>query len=92
MLVRKIGEDHFRKGIQEYLKTYAYGNATWEGLIDILDSYTEEDLKTWSHIWINEKGMPTIQSVAAHDSAVFIQTDPWERNLVWPQDIRYTSL
>ena len=48
MLIKKMGKESFRKGIQEYLKTYAYGNATWEGLIGILDKYTDDDLSAWS--------------------------------------------
>ena len=60
MLVKKIGKESFRKGIQEYLKTYSYGNATWEGLIGILGKYTDDDLSAWSHVWVNEKGMPEI--------------------------------
>lgn len=87
MLVRKMGEDSFRKGIREYLKMYAYGNATWEKLIDILDKYTDEDLKAWSYIWVNEKGMPTIQASLLADSVVYRQSDPWERGLFWPQGI-----
>lgn len=58
MLVQKLGEENFRLGIQEYLKTYSYGNATWEDLVGILDRYTAEDLESWSNFWINTPGMP----------------------------------
>ena len=61
MLVRVLGEDAFQQGIREYLTTYAYGNATWEGLIRILNKYTEEDLAAWSEVWVNQKGMPEIR-------------------------------
>ena len=40
----KWEKEAFREGIQEYLKTYAYANATWDDLIQILDSKTEQDL------------------------------------------------
>lgn len=56
MLVRVLGEEAFQQGIREYLTTYAYGNATWEGLIRILNKYTEEDLAAWSEVWVNQKG------------------------------------
>ncbi len=62
MLVQKTGEENFRKGIQEYLKTYAYGNATWEELVRILNKYTAEDLEKWSHFWVNTPGMPEIEA------------------------------
>ena len=50
-LVDKMGEANFRSGIQEYLKTYSYGNATWDDLIRILDSKTTEDLAAFSDVW-----------------------------------------
>lgn len=89
MLIRMMGKEAFRQGIREYLKTYSYGNATWEGLITILDTYTDADLKTWSQIWVNEKGMPEIQAVIKGDSLVVTQEDRWKRNICWPQTISY---
>ena len=61
MLVRKLGKENFQKGIREYLSTYAYSNATWEGLIDIFDKYTQENLREWSYTWVNTPGMPEIK-------------------------------
>jgi hypothetical protein len=89
MLIRMMGEDAYRKGIQEYLKTYAYGNATWEGLIGILDTYTDHDLQAWSHVWVHEKGMPDIRAEIKGDSLIVSQKDSWGRGLLWPQDITY---
>lgn len=89
MLIKKMGQEAFQKGIREYLKTYAYGNATWEGLIDILDTYTDDDLDTWSHIWVNEKGMPEISASLEGDHLVVSQRDPFNRGLNWPQDISF---
>lgn len=89
MLIKKMGKDAFRKGIQEYLKTYAYGNATWDGLICILDKYTDDDLATWSHIWVNEKGMPEVAASIVGDSLVVTQSDPFNRGLNWPQELAY---
>ncbi|MBR4850931.1 MAG: aminopeptidase, partial [Tidjanibacter sp.] len=33
-MVEIMGEEAFREGIREYLTTFAYGNATWDDLID----------------------------------------------------------
>lgn len=60
MLVKIMGEDNFRNGIREYLKQYAYSNATWDGLVEIMDNYSKEDLKLWSREWIYTGGMPRI--------------------------------
>ncbi|MBC7572281.1 MAG: aminopeptidase [Spirosoma sp.] len=57
-LERLVGKDSLRSGLREYLKTYAFGNATWIDLIRILDKRTPADLAAWSQIWVNETGRP----------------------------------
>ena len=89
MLVRVLGEDAFQQGIREYLTTYAYGNATWEGLIRILNKYTEEDLAAWSEVWVNQKGMPEITASVKDGELVVEQRDPLGRGLKWPQELTY---
>jgi aminopeptidase N len=53
-----MGKEKFRLGIQEYLKKYAYGNATWNDLIAILSKHTTTDLYTWNKVWVNQPGRP----------------------------------
>lgn len=53
-----IGERLFREGMQTYLREYAFGNATWPDLIEILDARSDEDLAAWSRAWVNEPGRP----------------------------------
>ncbi|MFT4202277.1 MAG: M1 family aminopeptidase [Chitinophagaceae bacterium] len=55
-----MGEENFQKGIRQYLKQYAYKNATWPDLIAILNNYTTEDLQSWNNIWVNEPNRPVI--------------------------------
>ncbi|EMR02307.1 M1 family metallopeptidase [Cesiribacter andamanensis] len=57
-LERLMGEEALRQGLREYLSTYAYGNASWPQLIDILDAVTPLDLKAWNQVWVNEPGRP----------------------------------
>ncbi|MFT2007674.1 M1 family metallopeptidase [Pontibacter sp. 13R65] len=57
-LERLMGEENFRKVLQEYLKTYAHGNATWPDLIRIMDAHTPADLALWSEVWVSEPGRP----------------------------------
>lgn len=56
------GEDVFQEGLQEYLRSFSFGNATWDDLIGIFDKKTAQDLKTWSQVWVKEAGMPIFQS------------------------------
>ena len=53
-----IGEALFREGIQEYLETFSFANATWPELIEILDRKTDADLAAWSDAWVNRPGRP----------------------------------
>ncbi|MDA8962338.1 M1 family aminopeptidase, partial [Congregibacter sp.] len=53
-----LGEEAFREGLQSYLSRYAYANATWPALIQILDEKTDIDLASWSEVWVNTAGMP----------------------------------
>ncbi|MCQ9639369.1 M1 family aminopeptidase [Chryseobacterium sp. WG14] len=55
-----IGEENFKKGVGEYLKKYAYNNASWPDLIAILDNHTPEDLQSWNKVWVNDPGRPVI--------------------------------
>ncbi|HNW22989.1 MAG TPA: M1 family aminopeptidase [Bacteroidales bacterium] len=90
MLVEKLGQEAFHKGLREYLHTYTYGNATWEDLISILDRETPEDLESWSRVWIHSAGLPHIQTRISNDSLVVTQHDPLSRGLLWPQKITFS--
>ncbi|WP_299700759.1 M1 family aminopeptidase [uncultured Pontibacter sp.] len=57
-LERLMGEKAFQEGLRVYLKKYAFGNATWPQLIEILDARTPTDLQTWNQVWVNEPGRP----------------------------------
>lgn len=62
MLEDKLGAEGLRQGLQVYLDRYAFGNATWDDLIEILDEYSEEDLASWSTAWVKRPGMPIYQT------------------------------
>ena len=59
-LERLMGAEAFRDGLREYLKTYAFGNATWPDLIRILDERTPVDLQAWNQVWVNTPGRPVL--------------------------------
>ena len=84
-LVELMGEKQFQCGIREYLHTYAYGNATWPELIAILDRYTDEDLATFSDVWVHQKGMPHIAVEVSDKEIIFSQSDPYDRGTLWTQ-------
>jgi aminopeptidase N len=88
-----VGERSFRDGLRDYLKTYAYGNATWLDLIRILDARTPEDLAAWSHAWVEERGRPEYTTSIRVEGGRIAElalraSDPLERGLAWPQRLR----
>ena len=89
MLYERLGKDAFRKGMQQYLQKYSFGNANWDDLIAILDEQTPEDLKAWSKCWVNEKGRPTLESDIEGQELVVTQNDEWNRGIRWPQKLSY---
>jgi len=90
VMMQKL-EDHMgavalQNGLRKYLYTYSYDNATWDDLINILDSVKPEAmLKEFSHVWVKEKGMPVIEVKATDKEVRLTQKDPYGRGLFWPQ-------
>lgn len=80
-----VGEETFREGLQEYLSTFSFDNATWPDLVDILDKKSEADLKTWSEVWVHTAGRPDFYIQTQHSTIQFTQIDPTFKNRVWPQ-------
>jgi aminopeptidase N len=86
-----LGVEGLRDGLRQYLRQYSFGNASWPNLIALLDDRTPEDLKTWSHAWVEEPGRPVIATELQTKNGVvtvcaFSQKDPLEaRGLLWSQ-------
>jgi aminopeptidase N len=94
-LEQLMGEDQLQKGLQKYLQTYRFGNATWDDLISILGKFSSKDLKAWSNVWVKEPGMPhyvvSTTQTADHDLSIAIhQTDPMGKHRIWPQYLTVT--
>ena len=84
-LVELMGEEAFRRGIRRYVQSFRYGNATWDDLVGILDAETPEDIRAFSEVWVNQKGMPTLMCELERDSVRVTETDSYGRGLHWPQ-------
>jgi aminopeptidase N len=91
-----VGSRRFRDGLREYLKRYAYGNATWLDLVRILDDRTSENISEWSRAWVEERGRPEFStsvelgSKGRLEAVRIAQRDPQNRSLLWPQRLRVT--
>jgi aminopeptidase N len=90
-----LGEASLRDGLREYLKRFAFRNATWLDLVSILDARTPDDLAAWSRAWVEERGRPeiatTLRAGSGRITALTLAVrDPLRRGLVWPQRLRVT--
>ncbi|MBT8336579.1 MAG: ERAP1-like C-terminal domain-containing protein [Gemmatimonadetes bacterium] len=96
-LEARVGEAVMQAGLRTYLERFAYGNATWPDLVEILDGPTPDDLVAWSRVWVDEPGRPTVSlSMEAGEQGqprpTVRQSDPWERDRVWPQRLRLLEM
>lgn len=103
-----LGKELFKIGIQEYIKTFANGNADWNQLVTILDKKTDQDMKKWSNVWVNQPGRPilsdqiiyhkdgTIKTFEINQKAEDQSTNLWpqsfEVTLVYPDETRVISV
>ena len=92
MLEQLVGPERFRRGVDEYLRAHAYGNAAWPDLIAVLDRLAPgQRLPQWSRVWIDEGGRPTIRAALASgpggnlSGVTLLQADPAGRGRVWRQ-------
>jgi aminopeptidase N len=88
-----LGPDELRDGLREYLRRFAFANATWTDLIALLDPRTDEDLASWSRAWVDEPGRPTVTTnLEPRGGRIarlsFSQSDPRGRSLVWNQRLQ----
>lgn len=67
MLRRKIGDDAFWKGIQNFYKTYSGGNAGTDNLQAIMEQASGKDLKVFFNQWLRRAGHPQLSLKYQYD-------------------------
>ena len=86
-----LGEEAFKKGIQEYIKTFAYGNAVWNDLILVLNKKSDTDIEAWSNVWVNSASRPIFEDSIQYDAngSIFsfelFQKAEDKSGHIWPQ-------
>lgn len=85
-LEQMIGANSFKHGIQKYLQIYAYKNATWNDLINILEKENPEaNVNEFSDVWVKQKGFPDISVKLKKGNLLVSQTDKYKRGILWKQ-------
>ncbi|SEC05436.1 aminopeptidase N [Maribacter dokdonensis] len=86
-----LGKEAFKEGIQEYIETFAFKNAEWGELIEILDKKSSTDIIAWSSIWVNNSSRPIFNDEITYDdndkitSFTLTQTAEDSSEHVWSQ-------
>ncbi|GAA4268397.1 M1 family aminopeptidase [Hyunsoonleella aestuarii] len=65
-----VGEEAFRKGMQNYIRKFANANADWSDLVAILDAESEADVKAWSKVWVYESGRPIVSDSIVYSNGI----------------------
>jgi len=55
-----VGPAAFQRGVQQFLRTHAYGNATWQALLQAIGAASGRDLRGWGRQWMLRPGMPVV--------------------------------
>jgi aminopeptidase N len=56
-----VGERAFRTGVRDFLRSHAYGNATWRELLGAIGKAAGRDLTAWGRAYFIRAGMPVIE-------------------------------
>lgn len=85
-LEEQMGGEKLREGLRAYLHKYSFANATWDELVDILDSVAPQSrLRDFSDVWVKQKGLPTVTYSVDGNNLIIRQAAPFGRGTVWPQ-------
>lgn len=69
-LEERIGGDALRDALRSYLRTHAFGNASWADLVNLLAARGVSGVQAWSRAWIDDAGRPRIRSRVTTEGAV----------------------
>lgn len=88
-----MGKEKFQMGMREYLKKFAFSNASWPDLINILNKYAPVDLLSWNKVWVDDNGRPKISDQIEINNGkisrlTISQKPEFGEDRVWPQSFK----
>ena len=63
-LVAWVGQENFLKGVRNYLRKYAWSNATLQDFLAEVGATSGRDLTKWSKVWLEQAGVTLLRPVA----------------------------
>ena len=61
-LVAWVGDDAFKRGVQDYFRRYRWGNADLQEFLDCLRRASGRDLTRWGQDWLQTTGLNTFRA------------------------------
>lgn len=87
-----IGEDVFKKAIQNYFKRFQESNTTLKDFLDMLSQEHDSDLSPWSKMWLESTGVNTL-SLVRDQEGIFVRQQPSvENNLLRTHAVEFVTL
>nr|MBC7612521.1 ERAP1-like C-terminal domain-containing protein [Pseudopedobacter sp.] len=88
-----MGKEKFQMGMREYLKKFAFSNASWPDLINILNKYAPVDLLSWNKVWVDDNGRPKISDQIEINNGkisrlTISQKPEFGEDRIWPQSFK----
>ncbi|MDO4686404.1 MAG: aminopeptidase N [Corynebacterium sp.] len=56
-----VGREAFLSGVRKHFANHAYGNATFDDLLETLEQASGRDLSTWATQWLTTTGISTLR-------------------------------
>ncbi|WP_300343229.1 aminopeptidase N [Nesterenkonia sp.] len=78
-LAAYAGQDAFRTAAQRYFARHAFGNASLEDFLTVLQEVTGKDMHAWAEAWLQTSGIPVLAAEISPTGVVSIRqsgTDP----------------
>lgn len=57
-----LGPDAFRRAVQAFVQTRAYGAASWSDLVRAFEGASGRKLDKWADAWVKRRGMPVVRT------------------------------
>ncbi len=69
-----VGDQNFKKGIRDFLKTYAYRNATTDDLLQIMSQVSGKNLDTYKETWLVSDRFPSAVALQLLRKDLFMES------------------
>ncbi|HSD43008.1 MAG TPA: M1 family aminopeptidase [Burkholderiales bacterium] len=85
-----LGADAFRRAVQAFVHTHAYGAADWSDLVRAFEGSSGRKLDAWANAWVRRRGVPTVRTAWRTDGDgriarfTLTQSDTLGGDGVWP--------